>query len=192
MTDPKLTSLAGRREIDALRSEVAAVETFAQSLKAGQDAVAKAIHQQSVKIDAIVEGQSRMLAQLARLNERADNLDAGTLENIAAIATASKQLPVKRLVDAETSLATVRAELVEVRSQLGAPPRDKDLARASYSDITPEEIAKLERGYGLRGQVAILLALSKRSGRASTAAAGGAALLALLELARAVAPLFGG
>ncbi len=185
----KVSSLENRRHIEALRSEVDRVETFAQSLKSGQDAVAKAIHQQCVRLDALAQGQGRILEQLAKLNERADNLDAATLENIATLATATKQIPAARLISAETTLATVRAEVAELKQQIGAEPRAKDLQRASVSDMTPAEIERMERGYGLRGQVAILMAMAKRNQRVI---AGGATLLVVLEALRALAPLIGG
>ncbi len=49
------------------------------------------------------------------------------------------------------------AELAELRSAVGAPPRDPAaLARESQRDLSPAEIVALETGSGLRGDVARL------------------------------------
>ena len=56
-----------------------------------------------------------------------------------------------------------RRELREVRDLLGEPPRAVDLQRASIQDATPEDIERWERGYGVRGQLALVMAQMRRA-----------------------------
>lgn len=85
-----------------------------------------------------------------------------------------------------SSLATMRGDVSELKTIIGAPPADKDLARASFRDMTREEIELVEKGYGLRGQLAFLLAQAKHQRRVTTALTVGGGTLAAAEIVKIV------
>lgn len=80
----------------------------------------------------------------------------------------------------EASDTDRRRELREVRDLIGEPPRAVDLQRASIQDATPEDIERWEQGYGVRGQVALVMAQMRHDAAAQRRALTVVGVLALL------------
>ncbi len=83
----------------------------------------------------------------------------------------------------------LRGDVAELKQLIGQPPPEGDLARASFRDMTREEIERVEKGFGLRGQVAFLVAQAKAQRRVTRWVAVGGVAFALAELAQATLKL---
>lgn len=124
--------------------------------------------------------RARVVAETAaRASHRAESAVLRLEGTVRELVTGQEKLGAAVLQHVAAD-ADRRSELRALRDVLGEPPRDVDLRRASIQDATPEDIERWERGYGVRGQLALVMAQMRHDAAAQRRAITVVGVLALL------------